>query len=166
MAMVEMYGLQPEPEVITLGHAEVIFKGVSLEEIDEDLAELFAMEFAALINERLATVIDNDTGFAASGYEVSLETLTLELEAVFEGSIVGRFKMIGAAMITSYGLVASYPSFKEAVPILTNDIGLVIQYVIDNAPKPEPYRPHPKEFNLYFRSEDEIESEIFEKKGF
>jgi hypothetical protein len=166
MAMVEMYEPKPEPEVITLGHAEIIFKGVSLEKIGEDLAELVAMEIAALINERLATVIGSDTGFATSEYEVSLETLTLELEGVFEGSIFARFKMIGAAMITSYGLIASYPSLKEAIPILTNDIGLVIQYLIDNAPKPEPYRPQPREFNLYFRSEDEMESEILEKKGF
>ena len=108
MVMVEMYEPQPEPEVITLGRAEIVFKGVSLEEIGEDFAELVAMEVAALINERLTTVIGSDTGFATSGYEVSLETLTLELEGVFEGSIVARFKMIGAAVITSYGLVASY----------------------------------------------------------
>ena len=166
MVMVEMYEPQPEPEVITLGRAEIVFKGVSLEEIGEDFAELVAMEVAALINERLTTVIGSDTGFATSGYEVSLETLTLELEGVFEGSIVARFKMIGAAVITSYGLVASYPSFKEAIPILSNDIDLVIQYVIDNAPEPEPSKPHPEAFHLYFRTEDEIESEIIDKRGF
>ena len=166
MAMVDMYDPLPEPEVVTLGLAELIVRGVSLEEIDEDFAELAAMEIAALVNERLPTIIRSDSGFFTSGYVVSLETLTLELDSIFEGSIVARFKMIGAAVITSYGLVASYPAFKDAVPILTNDIGLVLQYVIDNAPRPEPYKPHPKEYRLYFRNEDEIDSEIFKNRGY
>ena len=114
MAMVEMYDPLPEPEIVTLWHAEIIFRGVSLEEIDEDFAEFAAMEIAALVNERLPTIIRSDSSFFTSGYVVSLETLTLELDRIFEGSIVARFKMIGPAVITSYGLGSGPIDFRLA----------------------------------------------------
>lgn len=163
MAMMEMMEPEPEAETLTLGYAEVVYTGVSLAEVGDAYAEQASREIAEKINDALHAVLDAGLGFSISGYDVALEGLTLDFSDVRAGSIIARFKMVGTVLVTSYTLIAGYPSFKEAVPMIAEDVGKAIQYILDRDPDPDRRALNPEHFTLYFRDEDELLLEISEK---
>lgn len=163
MAMVEMFEPEPETETLTLGFVEVLFEGPSLKDLGADLAELIAREVAANINERLSGAISSNAGFSTSGYDVSIETITLEFDSVFEGSVVGKYALVATVVFGTYGAIATYPQFKEGLGVLTEDIGSAVEYVIQHKPEPIEDRPDPTRYQVYFRDEKELVLDISDK---
>lgn len=163
MAMVEMFEPEPETETLNLGFVEIIFEGPSLDELGEDFAELIARELAANINERLSGAVSPNAGFSTSGYDVSVEAVTLEFDSVFQGSVVGKYALVATVVFGTYGAIATYPQFKEGLGALSDDVGSAIEYVLKHKPEPSEDRPDPTRFQLYYRDESEVVLDISDK---
>jgi hypothetical protein len=159
MVMLEQMQSEPEPETLELGEIDLIFEG----SVSDPRSEARVEQYIALLQDAVS-----DRRFEYSFYHsdrvVSISNIAFELDEIVDGSIVAKTKIIGAFLIASYGAAASYPSFKEAVPIIANDLSVVIDYVIENAPRNEEDLPPPYRVDMIFKEEDEIEDQINMKK--
>ncbi len=94
--------------------------------------------------------------FTLADQVVSLNHLHLEIDSYAPGSIIAKLKIIGTAVVTTYGLVASYPSFKDGMAMLQEDLNKALQHVIEHAPEDLPDAPWPDHVHIHLRDEEDL----------
>jgi|TARA_R110002072_G_scaffold37226_11_gene109190 hypothetical protein len=142
-----------QPLILKLGELFLIFDG-SPQDAD---AEIRVRQYMALIADQL---INLRFTFAHNGQLIDIIHLYLEIESIDEGSIVARLKIVGSFTLAFYGAIAAYPSFKDAIPVIEEDLRSAIAYVREQAPDPSREDRGPRSFILNLRDEAEMISQI------
>lgn len=166
MAMAEAIKPFPERQELALGEIGIKFKGISLSDENEFEIEDYVRSAIARMNSEFHQSNDFETEFEIEGQKVEISDLRFKFVELEDGSVIAKAKILGAAVITSYGLVASYPSFKEAVPVLRSDLEAAFAYVLENIDSPPPEIPMPHEIELFMRDEDDILAQIEKLKRY
>lgn len=164
MAMAEAFEPVPEREELALGNFNLRFNGISLDGNIDSAVERYVESVIYRINNDFYQATDLDIKFEIDDQIVEISKLRYEFVALEDGSVIAKAKILGAALVTSYGLVASYPSFKEAVPVLRSDLEAAFSYVINMIHLPPSEIPMPKEIELFIRDEDDIVAQIDKMK--
>ena len=157
MVLVERMQIEPEPEFLELGTIHLIFEG----DIDDPRSGNQVDQYIALLQDAVA-VRQLEYSFYLDDRVVVISNLTFELDEIVEGSVVAKTKIIGGFVLATYGAIAAYPSFKEAVPMIVKDLSSTVEYIVENAPNEEEDLPPPLRVELFLKDEDEIEGQIDE----
>lgn len=106
----------------------------------------------------------NSVYFTVGEFPVKITEWQADLDSLTSGSIVIRFSLIGIFTLELYGAIADYPDFKEAVPLLYEDIQKAVSWAVAAEGKgDEPWRipePDPSNVELFFKEEDDLISLI------
>ncbi|NOD90124.1 MULTISPECIES: BPTD_3080 family restriction endonuclease [unclassified Ruegeria] len=127
--------------------------------IDDPRAEKWVEQYVtALRNTFLSKETNYSFRYGEAG--IALSQISVELVDIVEGSILARAALFGHFLLGTYGAIAAYPSFKEALPVISSDIQHVIEQVLENAPKDGEGTPKPIQIDFHIRDEREIEDEL------
>ncbi len=147
------FGSQPERMMLAVGTIELILPG-SIQDADADAR---SRRYLGLLADRLSR-LDLSFTFLLDGQTVRMARLELEYAGVAEGSIKARYTLIGTFLFGTYSAIAAYPSFKDGVVEIREDLARAVDYVIANAPErhERPGRA-PITYALHFRDSEELE---------
>lgn len=156
--MPEMMEADPIPEPQELLLAEVKF---SIQGRASDLnAEARAARYLVRIERRLRQQYRfKPLRFTVGEHQIRVVDWRTEIVSIRDGSIVIRYSLIGVFVLELYGAIADYPSFKEAVPIVIEDIKDVVSWLVyetERKRSPEDRRRDPSAVHVYFKEEDDL----------
>jgi hypothetical protein len=158
MVLLEQMQSEPEPETLVVGELAIVFN----RKFGDERAESWADQYIGLLNDALSER-RIEFSFYYNEKAVVVSNLFLDLYDIIEGSIVAKAKVVGTFVLATYGAVASYPSFKEAIPVIANDLRSVVEHVVKHAPERPDDAPRPARIELYIKDESEVESQLDEK---
>jgi len=116
-------------------------------------------DYIKLLNEKLRSRQSERT--ASVGVDASsLPEFSIELDSIADGSIIANARLVGTYLITAYGLIAAYPSFKEAVPVILQDAKQAIELVVEDLPGGSEDMPKPVKVDFFAREEESINKQI------
>lgn len=142
---------------LELGHLSLVFDG----DFGDPKSEQAVLDYIKLVNDilrsSLAPSLPGVNGGTGPGPEFSIE-----VDSIAQGSILVNAKVFGTYLIAGYGLIASYPSFKEAVPMILKDAEHVIEYIVGTLPEGNESAPKVTKVDFFLRDEENINKQILE----
>jgi len=157
LVLVEQMQSEPEPKILDIGEFQLVFEG----QVDDPRTPGRVDQYLALIEDAISSR-QLEYSFYHGDRVVVVSNLTIELDEIVDGSIVAKAKMVGSFLLGTYGAIAVYPSFREAVPIITQDVSAAVEYVVENAPDQEEDLPPPIKVELFLKEDEEIEDQLDE----
>ncbi|WP_299624298.1 hypothetical protein [Pelagibius sp.] len=128
MVMVEpMAQPEPKPEEMRLAEVVVTFSGSISHPQAKPAVNLFAQQATRILQKRPLGY-----SFPISDEQITITGIHIELERIEDGSIVAKLLIAGNLLFMAYTGVASYPSFKEAIPVIQSDIEYVLKQAAEH----------------------------------
>ncbi|MBM2304197.1 hypothetical protein JQX09_20790 [Sulfitobacter pseudonitzschiae] len=158
MVLFEQMQSEPEPETIEIGEVHLVFDG----DVKDPRTRGRVDQYLALFQDAVSSQ-SNGYSFYYGDRVVKISELFFELDEIVDGSVIAKAKLVGGFVLGTYGAIAAYPSFKEAIPMIAQDLNSAFEYVTEHAPEQNEDMPPPKNAQVYFRDEKEIE-ELLEQK--
>ncbi len=158
MVLVEQMQSEPEPEIIEIGEVRLVFEG----DVRDPRTRGRVDKYLALFQDAVSSE-SSGYSFYYGDRAVQISELSLELDEIVDGSVIAKAKLVGGFVLGTYGAIAAYPSFKEAIPMIAQDLISAFEYVIEHAPEQNEDMPPPTNVEIYFKDEEEME-ELLEQK--
>jgi hypothetical protein len=158
MVLVEQMHSEPEPEFIEIGEVRLVFEG----DVRDPRTRGRVDQYLALFQDAVSSQ-SSGYSFYYGDRAVQISELSFELDEIVDGSVIAKAKLVGGFVVGAYGAIAAYPSFKEAIPMISQDLNSAFEYVIEHAPEQNEDMPPPKNVEIYFKDEEEME-ELLEQK--
>lgn len=150
---------EPEPELLELGEIGLVFEG----DVSDPRTSRGVHQYLALLQQRISArrLVYS---FRHGERVVVISELTLEFDEIVAGSVIAKTKLVGGFLLATYGAVAAYPSFKEAIPVITEDILAAVAYVAEYAPQQRDSMPPPIKVDLFLKDEEDINGQIDKRR--
>ena len=158
MVLVEQMQSEPEPENIEVGEILLVFDG----DVRDPRTRGRVDQYLALLQDSMSS-LQGDYSFYYNDRAVQISDLSFELIELIDGSIFAKAKLVGGFVLGAYGAIAAYPSFKDAVPMIAQDLNGAIIYIIEHAPDRKEDLPPPSRVEFFFKKEEEIENQLEQK---
>lgn len=158
MAMTEA-SPEPEgkPETITIATISLEIDGNYNNDLDRGRVDSLAQQITRVLDRRNLTY-----SIGPREGQVTIDQFHVEITAIERGSIKATLKFVGR-LIVAYSVVAAYPSFKEALPVIKTDVQWVLEEAvgflseIDNE-----FRSRPSSVSVKIISSEEFEVRVKE----
>jgi len=144
----------PKPQFLELGLIKLKFEG----NVEDSQAEVWANQYVFLLNAAINK--DVEYSFDLNGNVIFLSNVSVEFEKTEKGSIIARARIVAQFLVGTYASIAAYPSFKEALPVIRDDIAYAFTFVSTNAPEQDKNLPAAISMEIILRDENDIEAEM------